>query len=115
MSARDQCDRLFAAWDRAAEAGDARTLARCYTEDALLLSPGHPTVNGRQAIEEVYRDVLGSGITFNVSIHDFEECGEFVFASGTYESEGENGKWLEVFQRQSDGSLLIHRQCSNST
>ena len=50
MSARDQCDRLFAAWDRAAEAGDARTLARCYTEDALLLSPGHPTVNGRQAV-----------------------------------------------------------------
>ena len=114
MTMRDQCDKLFTAWDYAAESGDAQSLARLYTEDALLLNPGCPLISGRQAIEEHYTEILGDGIKFSVNIHDFQERGEIAYAAGTYESENENGNWLEVFRRQSDGSLLIHRQCSNS-
>ena len=114
MTMRDQCDRLFTEWDCAAEAGDAQALARLYTEDALLLSPGHPPIRGRQAIEEHYKESLGNGLKFTVKIQDFQDQGDTAYAAGTYESENENGNWLEVFQRQSDDSLLIHRQCSNS-
>ncbi len=113
MTMRDQCDRLFTEWDCAAEAGDAQALTRLYTEDALLLSPGHPPISGRQAIQEHYKEILGDGFKMTVNVRDFQGQGDTAYAAGTYETEDGNGNWLEVLQRQSDDSLLFHRACSN--
>ncbi len=113
MTMRDQFDRLVAAYIGAAEAGDAEAIARLYTEDALLLTPGHPPISGRQAIQENYKESMGDGYKLTVNVQDFQDQGDTAYAAGTYETEDGNGNWLEVLQRQSDDSLLLHRVCTN--
>ena len=114
MTIRDQFDRLVAAYIGAVEAGDAEAVARLYTEDAFLINPGHLPIRGRRAIEDDYRENLGDGYRLTVNVLDFQDQGELAHAVGTYETEYGNGNWLEVLQRQSDGSLLLHRVCTNS-
>ncbi len=114
MTMRDQFDRLVAAYIGAAEAGDAEAIARLYTEDALLLTPEHPPISGRQAIQENYKESMGDGYKLTVNVQDFQDQGDTAYAAGTYETEDGNGNWLEVLQRQSDDSLLLHRVCVNS-
>ncbi len=113
MTARDQYDRLCAQYAAATEAGDAEAKARFFTEDAILLTPGCPPINGRQAIHENYNKALGNGYKVTIKVQDFQARGDTAYAVGTYEFEGENGKWLEVLHRQSDDSWLLHRVCSN--
>ena len=114
MTMRDQFNRLVAAYIGAAEAGDAEAIARLYTEDALLLTPEHPPISGRQAIQENYKESMGDGYKLTVNVQDFQDQGDTAYAAGTYETEDGNGNWLEVLQRQSDDSLLLHRVCVNS-
>ncbi len=113
MPMRDQYDRLLAAYIGAAEAGDAEAMTRLYTEDALILTPGYPPISGRKAIQESHKESMGEGYKLTINVQDFQDQGDTSYATGTYETENGNGKWLEVLQRQSDGSLLIHRSCSN--
>ena len=115
MTMRDQFDKLVSAYMGAVEAGDADAIARLYTEDALLLIPEHAAISGRQAIQESYRETMGEGVKLNVTVEDFHEQGDTAYAAGTYETEDDNGKWLEVLQRQSDGSVLLHRVCWNAS
>ena len=114
MTMRDQSDKLAAAYITAAEAGDAVSLASLYTEEALILTPGHPPISGRQAIEEYCKESIGDGIKLTINVLDFQEQGDTAYVAGTWESGGDSGNWLEVYKRQSDDSLLVHRQCSNS-
>ena len=114
MTMRDQFDKLVASYMGAVEAGDAEAVSRLYTEDALLLSPEHPPIRGRQAIQENYKENLGEGFKMAANIQDFEALGDTAYAAGTFETEDGNGNWLEVLQRQSDDSLLIHRLCWNA-
>ena len=114
MTLRDQFDRFIAAYVGAVEAGDAEAVARLYTEDALLINPEHLPISGRQSIQENYKENLGDGYKLTVNVLDFQDQGDSAYAVGTYESEDGNGNWLEVLQRQNNGSLLLHRVCSNS-
>ncbi len=114
MTMRDQFDRLVAAYVGAVETGDAEAVARLYAEDALLLAPEHPPISGRQAIQENYKESLGDGFKMTVNVQDFQDRGDTIYAAGTFEDEDGNGNWLEVLQRQSDDSLLLHRVCWNS-
>jgi len=113
MPMRDQYDRLLAAYIGAAETGDAEAMTRLYTEDVLLLTPGYSPISGRQAIQEHHKESMGDGYKLTINVQDFQDQGDTSYAAGTYETEDRNGNWLEVLQRQSDGSLLIHRSCSN--
>ncbi len=114
MSMRDQYDRLLVAYIGAAEAGDAEAMARLYTEDGLVLTPGYAPLSGRQAILENHKESMGDGYKLTINVQDFQDQGNTAYAAGTYETEDGNGKWLEVLQRQSDDSLLFHRVCLNS-
>jgi len=113
MTMREQFERLVASYASAVEAGDAEAIARLYTEDALLLTPGYPPISGRQNIQENYKESLGDGYKLTVNIQSFQDLGDTAYAVGTYETEYGNGNWLEVLQRQSDDSWLLHRVCSN--
>ncbi len=116
MTSRDQYDKYCAAYDAAAEAGDAEAMGRLFTENALLLSPGQPPVSGRQAIQEMYKDFFGDkGYKQTINVHDFDEVGDLAYGVGTFEAEGYGmGNYLEVLQRQSDNSYLVHRMCWNT-
>jgi len=78
MTIRDQFDRFVAAYIGAVEAGDAEAVARLYTEDALLINPGHLPISGRRAIEADYRANLGDGYKLTVNVLDFQEQDELL-------------------------------------
>lgn len=40
--------------------GDAAAVAACYTEDAVLMPPNRPAVEGRAAVEAYFREALAS-------------------------------------------------------
>ncbi len=72
MTSREQYDKLTAVYEGAYEVGDAEAISRMFTEDALILFPGHPPVSGRQAIREVYKTLLGEGVKITVNAQDFD-------------------------------------------
>ena len=113
MPMRDQYDRLVAAYIGATEAGDAEAIARLFTEDALLLTAGHPPISGRQAIQDNYKESMGDGYKLTINVQSFQDQGDIAYVAGTYETENGTGNFLDVLQRQSDDSLLLHRVCAN--
>lgn len=113
MSAHIQYHSLIAAYQAAARTGDATGVASLFTEDAVFLLPDQPAIKGRQAIEDYYKESIGNGFAVTIEIQDIQERSETVYGNGVIEYEGGSGKWLQVLQRQSDGTLLIHRLCSN--
>jgi steroid delta-isomerase len=113
MSMRDQFDQLVEAYASATEAGDAEAISSLYTEDAILLTPDNPPISGRQAIQENYKRELGDGYKLIIKALDFKDLGDTAYAVSGWETEDETGNALDLLQRQSDGSLLLHRECWN--
>ncbi len=113
MTMRDQFDRFIEAYTGATNAGDSEAISLLYTEDAILLTPGAPPISGRQAIQENYKKDLGIGYKLTIKVMDFKDLGDIAYAVSAWETEDEAGSALDVLQRQSDGSLLLHRECWN--
>lgn len=113
MSMRDQFDQLVEAYISATGAGDAESISSLYTKDAILLTPGNPPLSGRQAIQENYRRELGDGFKLIIKVLDFKDLGDTAYAVSAWETEDESGNALDLLQRQSDGTLLMHRECWN--
>lgn len=113
MSMRDQFDQLVETYTSATQAGDAEAISSLYTEDAILLTPENPPISGRQAIRENYRKELGEGYKLTIKVLDFQDLGDTAYAVSAWETEDESGNALDLLQRQSDGSLLMHRECWN--
>ncbi len=113
MTMRDQFDLLIEAYTGATNAGDSEAISLLYTEDAILLTPGVPPISGRQAIQENYKKDLGSGYKLTIKVMDFKDLGDIAYAVSAWKTEDEAGNALDVLQRQSDGSLLLHRECWN--
>ncbi len=53
------------------------------------------------------------GYNLMIEVLTFDELGDTAHAVGTWESEDEAGNWMDVAQRQDDGSLLYSRVCWN--
>jgi uncharacterized protein (TIGR02246 family) len=110
-------------WEKAYNGGDAKAVAALYAEDALLLPPGAPGVNGRAAILEYFtKDIAGSkaaGAVFVVNQKsDVGVSGNMGWESGTYKVTVKNavvdtGKFLSV-SRKKDGKWLYIRDTWNS-
>lgn len=97
--------------------GDAAALARLYTEDAKLLPPGSPVIEGRAGIEEFWNGLLALGpgeLTLTV-IESFGD-GTVGYAVGKYTlkvepEEGDpiedEGKYVEILKRGPTGGWEI--------
>lgn len=106
-------------WARAAKAGDGQAIAALYTEDAVLLPPGEPIVKG-EAAKKYWVD-FGNGFSGPTELITMtvEGAGDVATAIGTYrmaltpKKAGakplpvDEGKYIEVLKRQSDGSWKI--------
>lgn len=100
----------------AANAGNAAGVAATYLPDAHLLPPNAPPVEGREAIQKFWGGFLDAyRISFAVSADEIEGRGDLAYARGHYtldatpKAEGpppfrEEGKFVEVLRRQSDGT-----------
>lgn len=100
--------------------GDARALAKLYSEDAMLLPPGSDFVEGREDIQAFWRGVMDVGISGaqlnTVELHDF---GGMALEIGTYkllagEAVVDAGKYLVVW-RHEDLSWKFYRDTWNTS
>jgi uncharacterized protein (TIGR02246 family) len=111
-------------WVRAYNSGNAEAIANLYDEQAVLLPPGAPGVNGRAAIKAFFaKDTAESqkaGVTFTLSPKPAGGvAGAIGWQSGTYAVKDkagnvvETGKYLSVSMKK-DGKWLYLRDTWNS-
>ena len=77
MGARDGIETTNRAFMEAVDKGDANAIAALYTEDARLLPPGAPPMDGRAAIEAYWKEGLAAGIAgLKLDTQTVDECGD---------------------------------------
>jgi uncharacterized protein (TIGR02246 family) len=109
--------RLNSAVTEAFNRGDVETCVESYAEDAILMLAGRPPIKGRGAIESFLREYASAGAKLgSVDPIATRSSGEMGCCVGTYEftlpskngaPASEQGKFVTVFMRQSDGSWKV--------
>jgi uncharacterized protein (TIGR02246 family) len=102
-------------WGVVYRAGDADALGSYYTDDVIIMSPNSPLLRGKDAALAEHKSFLDQyTVEGQAPSADVRVSGNLAVARGTYtwtnihKADGSSvtdiGKWLAVFQRQSDGS-----------
>ena len=104
-------------------AGDFAGVAAHFTDNAIILPPNEPAVQGRAAIQ-AYLEAYPTITEFESTPVEVTGAGDMAVARGTYRLtatvEGmadpitDTGKWMTLNQRQADGSWLATVQMWNS-
>lgn len=95
--------------------GDATVIAKHFTEDGILMAPGFPVSQGRQAIEAYYADIFAAYETVLESYYEeVEVSGDLAFGRGeakvilvdrlTADTTYSSSKYLNILEKQADGS-----------
>jgi uncharacterized protein (TIGR02246 family) len=120
MGAREAIAKSYEAFQDAFHRGDADTLSLMYTEDAEWLVPNAPSIKGRQAIAEVWKQLIGSGgNNVRVDIGEVQECGDWAYEVGRFAASAPDGpvlnagKYIVIWKRQSTGEWKTHRDIFN--
>jgi len=102
---------------------DFAAVAAFYTEDAVLMPPNHPEVQGRQAIQS-WMEGFPPLQDFNLTALEMDGRGDLAFARGELsmtiapeeapEPIIDTGKFIEIRRKQADGSWLIAVDIFNS-
>jgi len=114
------------AWAKAGSENDFEAVMSYYSEDASLLAPNTPIATGKEAIRKFWRQQNDSP-GFAVKWHPFQveaaRLGDFGYVLGAYEltindAEGkpstDHGKYIAVWEKQSDGSWKCVAEMFNS-
>jgi ketosteroid isomerase-like protein len=113
MSFKIECQAIMKAYVSAYRNRDAAGCTAVFTENARLMSPYGPPVQGRDAIEQTHRDwVIEGAESKEITIIEAGCDGAVGWCLGVFsEGEAETGTSLNVLERQPEGHWLI-RQCS---
>ena len=107
---------LDAEWSKSAGARDVEKTASYYSDDAIVLPPNMPTINGRPGARSMWQgmfSVPGFGGGWKASKVEVARSGDLAYVTGTYElsetdAKGkpmtDKGKYLEVWKKQADGT-----------
>ena len=107
---------LDAEWSKAAAAKDLEKTASYYTDDALILPPNMPAIQGKQQARAMWQgmfSVPGFGGGWKATKVEVARSGDLGYVTGAYElSETDasgkpmvdKGKYLEIWKKQADGS-----------
>lgn len=107
-----------------AETKDWATYARTYyAEDAVVMPPNSPSVQGRAAIESLFAAFPAiSDLKFELL--KIEGLGDLAYVHGTYSMMltlpdaptpiKDSGKYIEIWRKQADGSWKVIRDIFNS-
>jgi uncharacterized protein (TIGR02246 family) len=119
METRQAIYKLNAEFVDAYNQGDIAALATGYTEDGAVLAPNQPAVSGKQAIETLFKGMIEEiGGTASIETVDLADAGDLAYQWATYSLEGreqsDTGKFVEIYNRQPDGSWKIRLTIFNS-
>jgi ketosteroid isomerase-like protein len=105
--------------------GDAKGMANIYTENGVIFPGGRPMIKGRQAIEAYW--TLAPGVTVvehKTTADSVIIVGNTAYDYGTFIARNARdgqpgnlgyGKYVIVWQRQTDGRWLMHLDIWNSS
>ena len=117
---------LDAQWAKAAAAKDVERTIGYYSDDAIVLPPNATSAATQETIRNVWKDMLASpglAITWKPTTVQLSKSGDMGWVSGTYEltmndASGkpikDRGKYLEVWEKQSDGNWKCRADMWNS-
>ena len=117
---------LDAQWSKAAAAKDLEQTVAYYSERAIVLPPNATSAATRETIRNVWKDLLaapGLVITWKPTKVKLGSSGEMAWVSGTYEltmndpggkPANDRGKYLEVWEKQTDGNWKCAADMWNS-
>jgi len=122
MSSRDITAREQE-WLKAFNAGDASGVAKIYALDARVHGPNTPVVEGRSGIESFVKEFVQSGAQLDFDVITVHETEKLCVAVGRYQMtipvgtdvQKDEGKFVEVWAKQTDGSWLIVDDIFNSS
>jgi uncharacterized protein (TIGR02246 family) len=113
---------LSSAWEHNVNAKDWNAVAGAYTADAILMPPNGPVIQGRDNIKNFFvsfppiRDM-------KLTLIEIDGCGDLAYVRGAYSMSvtipnsapiHEQGKYIEIRRKQSDGRWLIARDMFSS-
>src|SRR5262245_33162108 len=85
-------DTTAGGWEKAYNEKNAEGVAALYSEDAQLLPPGAPVVNGRAAIRDFWaNDIAAAGMPVTIKSDATEVGGDWAWRSGVWSSQDSNG------------------------
>ena len=117
---------LDAQWAKAAAAKDIERTIAYYSDDAIVLPPNATSATSKESIRNAWKDMLASPgfvITWEPKKVKLGKSGEMAWVSGTYEltmndasgkPSNDRGKYLEVWEKQSDGNWKCAADMWNS-
>ena len=113
-----QIQTMDADWSHAANVGDVDKYISYYADDGLLLEPGSPVASGKEAFRKSWTAMVKGpqyvSLTFESTKVTVAQAGDMAWDVGNYQlttkdktskTSTEAGKYLEVWQKQVDGSL----------
>jgi len=117
---------LDAQWSATAGTKDLDKTVSYYSDDAIVMPPNAPSATTKEAIRNVWQDLLASAglvISWKTTKVEVATSGDLACLSGTYEltmndasgkSVNDHGKYVEVWEKQSDGKWKCGNDIWNS-
>jgi ketosteroid isomerase-like protein len=117
---------LDAEWAEAAAAKDVEQTIAYYSDDAIVLPPNASTAATKEAVRNVWKEMFASpglAITWKPTRVQLAKSGDMGWVSGTYEFTmsdasgkpiNDRGKYLEVWEKQTDGNWKCRADMWNS-
>ena len=103
---------------------DAKAVAAFYTEDAALMLPGRPAIQGRQAILTMFEECFKQNAAkIKHTALDTQVAGDWAYERGKIREDviprfdqplEQSLKYLAILKRQADGAWKIHVDIDNS-
>ena len=120
-----QLRKLDTQWSAAASAKDVDKTVSYYSNNAIVMPPNAPVATTKRAIRAQWKKDIDSMISggWKATRVEVAKSGDMAYVSGTYtfnfkDASGktvrDRGKYLEVWQRQTDGSWKCSADAWNS-
>jgi uncharacterized protein (TIGR02246 family) len=103
-------------WSKAARARDLDKTMSFYADDAMVLSPKIPLVQGKGNIRQAWTQMFaipGASLTFTTGEVEVARSGDLAWQHGAYDfvaadkkgrTTTEHGKYITIWKKQADGS-----------
>jgi len=106
-------------WEKAFNEADRELGLAIYTDDAMLMPPGAPSMVGKEAIGEMFVGADAFGASLSLNPQEGFSSGDLGYAMGEYTFTAPDGsivdvgKYIEIHKRV-DGEWRMHRDIYNS-
>ena len=106
--------------------GDAGRLAALFTEDAVVMPNGAPSIPGRQAVATLFERILSVNTVarYQLVVEELEVYRNTAYERGVYDylaisasqdTTAEQGRYIMLRKKSANGAWLIHRWLENTS